>query len=419
MCCGGIKEVRANGDDFSQFDELIRDLADEIYLSKNDKTYSPELVKATADKLIDAIKEGFNVVGEDWETTDKAMVDKLIENVFSFSAAKNYQQLHDITSSLIDEKGVLRDFSDFKEAVDKLGYKYNHDWLQTEYDTAIGSATMAARWSEFESEADIFPILEYQTVGDNRVRPAHDLLNGVARRIDDDFWKTYYPPNGWNCRCEAIQRAESDAEESNPPVFLPTVAPMFQTNLAQSGLLFPKDHPYYDGVPKDVLRRAMQYIPQDNAFRTRRGYEEHAMVQHEPEARENRLIAKLLVESGEKDIRLMPRLHEKESDLRVEIYGKEYNKTHPTKCPDAFIKNSAVEFKETKRTNLSKRILQASTQADIAIVKMKEVLTDDYMERVVNGQWKLEDRANLKRIIIISDGKVHKFERPRNAKAEQ
>ena len=394
------------------FDDLIRQLADEIYNSKNDRYYSPELVKKTAGKLADAISEGYGNISADWDTPDHLMLEKLTENVFSFSGAKNYQQLQDITQALRGEDGKLLDFSDFKQACDDIGHKYNENWLESEYQTAVSSAQSAARWCEFREEAGLFPMLQYQTVGDNRVRLSHQLLNGVTKHIDDEFWKTYYPPNGWNCRCEAIQMPEGDAQESETPVHLPPVQPMFKTNLAESGLLFPKNHPYYDGVPKDIIRRTMQYIPEDYAYRIKEGFEEHAMLQHEPEAAENREIAKLLADSGEKDIKLLPRLHEKEIELRHKYYGEEYTGNRPTKCPDSFIDGEPVEFKETGKGNISKRILEASKQADVVVIKSKDILTDDYIERQINSQWKMNDRDNLKRIIVINDGKVHKFERP-------
>lgn len=395
----------------SDYDDLIGDLARSIFNNENRNIYSPELVQKTAKDLTEAISEGYGNIGIDWDTPDHLMIEKLIENVFSFSAAKNYHQLRDITYTLKDEKGKLREFSDFKKQIEDLGYKYNTDWLQTEYQTAVASSTMAARWVEYQKEADIFPMLQYQTVGDSRVRVSHQLLDGTIKPINDPFWSTYYPPNGWNCRCDVLQVPESDVKPINP-VELPYVPDMFKTNLAKNGLLFPKDHPYYEGVPKDVLRRSMQYLPKDYAFRSRKQYVEHAMLQYEPEANENREIAKALSKTGLMDIKLMPRLHEKEANLRVKLYGKDYCDKHPTKCPDSFISGEAVEFKEAGRNNMSKRILEASTQADIIVLKTKEILTDEYIERFIKGQWRQEDRKNVKEIIIISDNKVNRYKRP-------
>jgi SPP1 gp7 family putative phage head morphogenesis protein len=285
--------------------------------------------------------------------------------------------------------------------------------MRTEYDMAIASSQNAARWTEFEKEADVIPNLKYQTVGDSNVRPEHAALDGIVRPLSDPFWSTHYPPNGWGCRCEAVQSIGEPVTTKYKDISIPE---MFRTNLAKTGLIYPKNHPYYDGVPKDVLRRSMQYIPQEYAFRTMSAgndlfFEEHAMVQWEPEAKENREIAKMLVKEGYKDVKLMPRLHEKEVELRAKIYGKEYASKHKTKCPDCFADGKPVEFKSAVRKQMSARIGQAAAQADIVVLKCKERLTTDYIERFVKGQWNLDDRKNVSRIIIINDNKTIVFNR--------
>lgn len=67
---------------------------------------------------------------------------------------------------------------------------------------------MAAKWEQFTEDGDRYN-LQYRTAGDDKVRPEHAALNGVTRPMNDPFWETYYPPNGWNCRCTVVQVRKS------------------------------------------------------------------------------------------------------------------------------------------------------------------------------------------------------------------
>ena len=37
------------------------------------------------------------------------------------------------------------------------------------------------------------------------MRPEHAALNGMTLPPTDEFWESYYPPNGWRCRCTVVQ----------------------------------------------------------------------------------------------------------------------------------------------------------------------------------------------------------------------
>ncbi|MHB1026093.1 MAG: phage head morphogenesis protein, partial [Desulfobacteria bacterium] len=42
---------------------------------------------------------------------------------------------------------------------------------------------------------------QYDAVMDRRTRPTHAALDGRVWRADDPFWDTWYPQNGYRCRC--------------------------------------------------------------------------------------------------------------------------------------------------------------------------------------------------------------------------
>ena len=88
--------------------------------------------------------------------------------------------------------------------VRKVDETYNKHYLRAEYEFAAASAEMAAKWERFMEDGDRYN-LQYRTAGDDRVRPEHAALNGVTLPPTDEFWESYYPPNGWRCRCTVVQ----------------------------------------------------------------------------------------------------------------------------------------------------------------------------------------------------------------------
>lgn len=82
--------------------------------------------------------------------------------------------------------------------------------LETIFRTNMQSAYAAGQWQEIEQQADVAPYLMYDAVDDHRTRAQHRAWDKTVLPVTHPWWKTHYPPNGWNCRCGVIQL---DAEE--------------------------------------------------------------------------------------------------------------------------------------------------------------------------------------------------------------
>ncbi|WP_215782024.1 phage minor head protein [Paludibacterium sp. B53371] len=93
------------------------------------------------------------------------------------------------------------------------GKRLNPRRLETIFRTNMQSAYMAGRFQTQLASAEQRPFWEYVAVMDSRTRPAHRSLHGRVFRYDDPFWRTFYPPNGWNCRCRVRTRSARDMEQ--------------------------------------------------------------------------------------------------------------------------------------------------------------------------------------------------------------
>lgn len=78
--------------------------------------------------------------------------------------------------------------------------------LENLFRTQTQLAYGAGRW-QADQAPEIQEILwgyKYCTIGDDRVRPEHQGLEGTTAEKDDPIWQTIWPPCGWSCRCSTI-----------------------------------------------------------------------------------------------------------------------------------------------------------------------------------------------------------------------
>ena len=232
-----------------ELSELVNTIAQRIYDGEK-ITYDPDLLQATVKPYLDGITKGYgkSLADVDWNTPDAKTLQKLTENVFQFSASKDFHILSDMTAALKGSDGKMRSFDEFQAEVDKMNVKYNQNWLRTEYNQAVASSQCAARWTDFEKHSKSMPFLQYQAVMDGNTRAEHAALHGVIKRVDSDFWDKYYPPNGWGCRCEVIQLPGKNHKETPAKdMKFCKVDDMWKVNVGKKGVVFPKGHPYFMG----------------------------------------------------------------------------------------------------------------------------------------------------------------------------
>lgn len=100
--------------------------------------------------------------------------------------------------------------------------------LKTIFQTNMRTSYAAGRWERIERSKRAFPFLEYVSVMDGRERPQHHAWHGTVLPVDDPWWDTHYPPNGWGCRCLPKPVSRGQAERRGLKITKPQVFPKRQ-----------------------------------------------------------------------------------------------------------------------------------------------------------------------------------------------
>lgn len=203
--------------------------------------------QALGNSLVKAGLSAFNFAGVEWNSPDNVMASKLRDNLHAFSSAKTEAQIREMGRLIVDEGNQVRTFTEFRKLAAEVAEIHNVTYLTTEYNQAIASSQMARQWADLETNKDILPYLIYKTAGDSRVRDDHRAFEGVKRHIDDDFWRSNYPPNGWGCRCDVRSTGDPSGATAVAKLAIraEAVPEMFRHNVGQTGIVFGVSHPYY------------------------------------------------------------------------------------------------------------------------------------------------------------------------------
>ena len=139
----------------------------------------------------------------------------------------------------------------------------------------------------FPADTDVAVIAKFvrkMKKEDDRVREDHAILHGTTLPPSDPFWSLYLPPNGWNCRCTAVQVRKGKYPQSDPALSMlrgnncteNAKQQIFRFNPGKDLQLFPPKHPYFK-APED----AKQVIEQQAAERTEH-YTEYERLKGDP-----------------------------------------------------------------------------------------------------------------------------------------
>lgn len=242
------------------------------------------------------------------------------------------------------------------------------------------------------------------------MREQHRILDGITLPPSDKFWDEFFPPNGWNCRCSAVQvnprrYPESNSEEAiqrgRAATFQPNSkgqnkARIFRFNPGKDKKIFPPKHPYYPkncgncnlkqfkaGKGKPECSACKVIHTSEFLFPTKRG-KLYIERQDKQEKENNFITAKFLAE-----------------EFDWELHLKKRNVNGGKKSADAFnaTLNVPQEFKANSQgtyTSIQNNIRDGGSQARNLVIRFLIDIDKDAYDATVKNIQHLTTRYSYK-----------------------
>lgn len=199
--------------------ESIKDgLINRAYATKGEFTFDADLFNYTAKTLTAGFIQGWHTkeriklvdVGFAYGIDDPALLTAYEMNLFRFAGVKTLYEAQQLNELFRKSKS----FKEFYDTASSMLTVHNRDWLETEYNTAMAAAESAATYARLLKQVELFPFWEYKTVGDEKVRKSHELLDGIILPWNSPLWQYLMPPNDWNCRCYIVPRTKGEVTQA-------------------------------------------------------------------------------------------------------------------------------------------------------------------------------------------------------------
>lgn len=215
ICCGGHHTIKlAAGFDYLDIEAFARD----VWAADGKPFMYPTLFNHYSQTLLKGFESGWQEkavklasLGFEYGYTDPKIQTAWELNLFRFSAIRAAYQSAEVNAIFRKAKN----FDEFYRTVKKLYGVTDKNHLRTEWDTANAAGESASTYYRLMGQTKVFKYWRYMTVGDDKVRQAHQRLHGCVFRWDDPIWDKIMPPNGWNCRCYIVPVMESEVTEDD------------------------------------------------------------------------------------------------------------------------------------------------------------------------------------------------------------
>ena len=171
-----------------------------------------------------------------------ANVVKLLDQILAYTKAQILKRFYDEILAALEDGNTLSEFrSRMNEFLTSEGYE-GLDPLQADliFRTNIQTAYNVGHYEQMTDPGvmKLRPYWQYDAVNDAHTRPSHLAMDGRVFPADSAVWDSWFPPNGFRCRCtvKTLSKRQVEArglkvEQSAPGGVMPD--PHFSTNPAK------------------------------------------------------------------------------------------------------------------------------------------------------------------------------------------
>lgn len=142
-------------------------------------------------------------MGEFSRLADEAKV-----RAFAVSGIAKGDELSTVYTSIgkaIDQGISFGEFKkECREIFNRRGWSGKRGWrVDNIFRTNIQTAYNVGQYRQLR-DSEIFTYWQYSAINDSRTRPTHLAMDGRVWPKDHPVWDTWFPPNGYRCRCSVI-----------------------------------------------------------------------------------------------------------------------------------------------------------------------------------------------------------------------
>lgn len=188
--------------------------------------------------------------------------------VAGYTKVQTLKKFHDELLKAIEEGLTMEQFkTEMNTFLEVKGYEgLTNFQADNIFRTNIQTAYQVGHYEQMTSPMvkKLRPYWQYDAVNDSHTRPSHLAMDGKVFPADSPVWDTWYPPNGFRCRCSVHTLSKRQVEERGLKVEedIPKAAelsdgrfvhilpdPNFDTNPAKA-----RFKPDFEGYPESLKK---------------------------------------------------------------------------------------------------------------------------------------------------------------------